>query len=120
MLQRQEIERVERVEREKERLHELEVLQLRKGTGNAPSTRSLPKLPVLEETDDIDAYIFRFEKYAAACSWPEDLSALLKGTPLGMYHRLSCEAIIDSGKVKRSLLRRCQKLKKATGRHSEE
>ena len=46
----------------------------------------VPKLPIFQdETDDLDAYLQRFERYADSQGWPEEnwavnLAALLTGT----------------------------------------
>lgn len=53
-----------------------------------------PKLPMFKEnTDDIDAYISRFEKHARNMKWEENdwvdyLAALLEGSALKVYHGL--------------------------------
>ena len=52
---------------------------------NIGSIGSVPKLPSFDEkTEDLDAYLYRFEGYATMQGWPKErwasnLSALLKG-----------------------------------------
>lgn len=71
-----------------------------------------PKLPFFEETkDDMDAYLFRFEKYAEIQGWSQDewaiyLSALLKGKALEVYCRMPHDQASDYEALKKALLRR--------------
>ena len=59
------------------------------------SRAKLPKLPPFnDQRDCIDAYLKRFERFAENAKWPRDtwsinLSALLTGTSLEVYSRLS-------------------------------
>ena len=70
------------------------------------------KLPAFnEDKDKFDAYLNRFESYAALRKWPiEDwaiqLSILLSGKALDTYYGLSSEDQVDYEKVKEALLRR--------------
>ena len=55
---------------------------------------TVPKLPSFDEKiDDLDAYLYRFEGYASMQGWPKEiwasnLSDLLKGNALQMFHRM--------------------------------
>ena len=54
-----------------------------------------PKLPKLTKLrDDLDAYLYRFEKHAEVCEWKRELwemypASLLTGKALNVYHSLS-------------------------------
>ena len=56
-----------------------------------------PKLPTFnEDKDDLDAYLIRYEHYAKVQGWQEsdwalNLSALLTGSALEVYSRLSLD-----------------------------
>ena len=60
-----------------------------------------PKLPsFVDGKDDLDAYLQRFERFAATdkwekTGWTSKLSALLSGRALEAYSRLSEEAAQD-------------------------
>ena len=72
----------------------------------------LPKLQCFSETtDDLDAYIQRFERFAKAAGWPDSewaisLGALLTGKALETYSRLPLDDVKDYKKVKAALLLR--------------
>ena len=79
------------------------------------SRSSLPKTPMLprfkESEGSIDAYLVRFERYASNEGWNRDcyalyLSALLEGTALEVYHRLSDQEANDYDALKEALLRK--------------
>ena len=76
------------------------------------SRAKLPKLPQFDDKKDcIDAYLQRFERFANNANWPRDtwsinLSALLTGTALDVYSRLSPTDASDYDKLKLSLLQR--------------
>ena len=79
------------------------------------SRSSLPKTPMLprfkESEGSIDAYLVRFERYASNEGWNRDcyalyLSALLEGTALEVYHRLSDHEANDYDALKEALLRK--------------
>ena len=76
------------------------------------NTARTPKLPVFDESkDDLDAYLQRFERYAASQGWDEDhwatcLSALLRGKALDVYSRLPLDDASDYGSLKSALLKR--------------
>ena len=54
-----------------------------------------PKLPsFIDEKDELDSYLLRFERYAENASWEKDtwaikLSALLTGRAVDVYTRMS-------------------------------
>ena len=98
------------LQREADRRHEIELARLRvednvlnrsgQAERNIGSMGSVPKLPYFDERmDDLDAYLYRFEGYATMQGWPKErwasnLSALLKGNALQVFHRMSLD---DSG-----------------------
>ena len=67
---------------------------------NIGSMGTVPKLPYFDEKiDDLGAYLYRFEGCATMQRWPKErwasnLSALLKGNALQVFHRISLD---DSG-----------------------
>lgn len=70
-----------------------------------------PKVPNLKEGDDIDSYLYTFEKLAEAYTWPRDtratrLAALLTGKALEAFARMDHEDSQDYDKVKKAILRR--------------
>ena len=71
-----------------------------------------PKLPsFVDGKDDLDAYLQRFERFAATAKWEKTgwaskLSALLSGRALEVYSRLSEEAAQDYDRVKPALMKR--------------
>jgi len=110
----------EREEKQRQRLHEekLEEMRSRRHEENVNSSNSVqafrPKLPKFnEEKDDIDAYIERFERFAAAQGWPEEewaqnLSFLLCGKALEVYSSLPEERIDNFVYLKKQLLMKFQ------------
>lgn len=74
--------------------------------------KSGPKLPCFDEAkDNIDAYLLRFERYAAANQWSRErwagyLSALLKGKALDVYNCLEPNEATDYDALKNALLRK--------------
>ena len=110
----------EREERERQRMHEerLEELRSRSYEDNTNKNNSVqvfrPKLPkFVEDKDDIDAYIERFERFAVAQGWPEEewaqnLSFLLCGKALEVYSSLPEEKIDNFLYFKKQLLNRFQ------------
>ena len=109
----------EAVEAEKRRAHELEMkmLELSVATPGTPQeprsdqSARAPKLPAFNEnTDKMDAYLERFERFAKNNKWQEDvwatrLSALLTGKSLEFYSSLSREEADDYRMLKLALLR---------------
>ena len=63
-------------------------MALLRGNGNAKA----PRLPnFIDGKDDLDAYLLRFERFAQMRNWHRDdwavnLSALLTGEALAVYH----------------------------------
>ena len=112
-------EREEKAEREAE----MERLKLKEGmggivAGNARSVStpvaSWPMLPHFDEShDEMDSYLFRFEKYAVAVGWPKEdwatlLSALLNGKALTTYHELALRDSSSYDELKEALLQTFQ------------
>ena len=73
-----------------------------------------PKLPYFDDKhDEIESYLFRFEKHATMMGWPENdwgsvLSSLLKGKALTYFHELSVEDAGSYSKLSEHLLKRFQ------------
>ena len=71
-----------------------------------------PKLPsFIDEKDELDSYLLRFEHYAENASWEKDtwaikLSALLTGRAMDVYTRMSDADASDYDKLKKALLTR--------------
>ena len=71
-----------------------------------------PKLPsFIDEKDELDSYLLRFERYAENASWEKDtwaikLSALLTGRAMDVYTRMSDADATDYDKLKKALLTR--------------
>ena len=70
------------------------------------------KLPsFVDEKDELDSYLLRFERYAENASWEKDtwaikLSALLTGRAMNVYTRMSDADASDYDKLKKALLTR--------------
>ena len=70
------------------------------------------KLPsFIDEKDELDSYLLRIERYAENASWEKDtwaikLSALLTGTAMDVYTRMSDADASDYDKLKKALLTR--------------
>ena len=109
--------------RQQEQERELEILRLRAENGNGQPPQvmqhggvqsSRPKLPRFdEESDDIDAFLERFERFARSQRWAEDswavsLSPLLSGKGLDVYTSMPAEQANDYNELKRAVLRRYQ------------
>ena len=71
-----------------------------------------PKLPsFIDEKDELDSYLLRFERYAENASWEKDtwaikLSALLTGRAMDVYTRMSDADASDYDKLKKAFLTR--------------
>ena len=95
---------------QKERLHQ-ETLSA-KHLDKVAATK--PKLPYFEDSkDDIESYLFRFEKHALSLNWPHRdwataLSALLKGKALTYYRELPVDKSANYDSLKDHLLKRFQ------------
>ena len=101
----------ERLEREKEREHERLVAKLK-------AERKVDKDPVVNvpcmppfraDSDELDAYLLRFERHATLCKWPQDcwasaLGNLLTGRALAVYAQMSAEDVLDYAILKKTLL----------------
>ncbi|KAL7641286.1 UNVERIFIED_CONTAM: hypothetical protein RMT77_008424 [Armadillidium vulgare] len=108
----------ERVEREKERENEIRMLELQNSSNEniSPETNSFrtktPKLPPFSDNiDETDCYLERFERLAEINGWERNdwashLSALLTGSALIVYSRMSREDSKVYDKLKHSLLTR--------------
>ena len=110
------------LQREADRRHEIELARLRvednvlnrlgQAERNIGSMGSVPKLPSFDEKmDDLDAYLYRFEGYATMQGWPKErwasnMSALLKGNALQVFHRMSLDDSGDYELLKIALLNR--------------
>ena len=99
------------------REHGLELAMLAATNGNGRTAQrhdrtKAPKLPVfVDDKDDLDAYLQRFERFADKAKWHKTgwaskLSALLSGRALEVYSRLSEKAAKDYDKVKIALIKR--------------
>ena len=73
-----------------------------------------PKLPTLNENkDDLDAYLYRFEKHTETCRWQTSLLgiylvSLLTGKALSVYHSLSLSMTQEHNALKTQLLKKFQ------------
>ena len=68
-----------------------------------------PKLPsFIDEKDELDSYLLRFERYAENASWEKDTWAikLLTGRAMDVYARMSDADASDYDKLKKALLTR--------------
>ena len=116
-------EAVERDERAAKREHEkilkeaeLEIASLNASKMSFPGqgivSAKFPKLSAFDESkDNMDSFLFCFEKYVVAQGmkpedWAMSLSALLSGTALEVYHRLGKDDSDDYQKLKKALLKR--------------
>ncbi|XP_068237395.1 uncharacterized protein [Palaemon carinicauda] len=100
-------------ENEKQRGHELELQKIRGATSNpshvtvaVDTTRPLPFC----DTDDITAYLVRFEKVAVSLNWERNswsvqLASLLRGKALDIYTSLSDDVTSDYASLKEALLK---------------
>ena len=74
----------------------------------------IPKLPPFnEQSDYMDAYLKRFERFAESAGWNRgrwatNMSALLQGTALDVYSQLSSSEAVDYDILRESLLKRFQ------------
>ena len=84
------------------------------GTAPPPHNKDAksPKLPsLIDEKDELDSYLLRFERYAENASWEKDtwaikLSALLTGRAMDVYTRMSDADASDYITLKKALLTR--------------
>ena len=79
---------------------------------NSYSVANTPKILASDENlDEMDSYLFRFERNATAQRWKRDqwatnLSTLLKGKTLDVYALMPIEQALDYDMVKAALLKR--------------
>ena len=114
-LQRQKVKAEEAQRRHELEMKHLELEQtkhwLRAQAHNKEDRAEAPKLPsFVDGKDHLDAYLQRFERFAATANWKKagwatNLSALLLGRALEVYSRLSEEATSDYEKMKIALMR---------------
>jgi hypothetical protein len=107
-----------RWEREREQLRnkeeELENKENKKGTHTGGKFTRYPKLPYFrEDTDDMDAYLFRFESHAHSLKWELEewsrcLGAHLQGGALTLYHSLCAKGMVEYEVLKKALLTKYQ------------
>ena len=107
-----------KLEAEKElKIKEMELqAQVTASSATTPPPRNKdaksPKLPsFIDEKDELDSYLLRFERYAENASWEKDtwaikLSALLTGRAMDVYTRMSDADASDYDKLKKALLTR--------------
>ena len=109
-----------KIEAEKElTLREMELKAQDQASGSLADTppprnkdAKSPKLPsFIDEKDELDSYLLRFERYAENASWEKDtwaikLSALLTGRAMDVYTRMSDADASDYDKLKKALLTR--------------
>ena len=109
-----------KIEAEKElTLREMELKAQDQASGSLAATppprnkdAKSPKLPsFVDEKDELDSYLLRFERYAENASWEKDtwaikLSALLTGRAMDVYTRMSDADASDYDKLKKALLTR--------------
>ena len=109
-IEQQKLEQEYRLQQQKQQLEHDKTTD--KQTKESKSVGKSPKLPMfVDGTDDIDSYLERFERFAKIQNWdPNDwaimLSALLSGTALDVYARLSSTEALDYDIVKGALLKR--------------
>ena len=114
--QRQEAE-LQRQEAEAQREHERDMMRFREEfeqnrIDRNTACKKAPKLPAFSENSDtIDSYLQRFERFAQANGWDREewavsLSALLTGKALDVYSRLSDDDATNYDRLKAALLKR--------------
>ena len=109
-----------KIEAEKElTLREMELKAQDQASGSSATTppprnkdaKSLKLPSFIDEKDELDSYLLRFERYAENASWEKDtwaikLSALLTGRAMDVYTRMSDADASDYDKLKKALLTR--------------
>ena len=97
---------------------ELQAQQAQANTGSATTlpprnkdAKSLKQPSFINEKDELDSCLLRFERYAGNASWEKDmwaikLSALLTGRAMDVYTRMSDADANDYDKLKKALLTR--------------
>ncbi|XP_078579528.1 uncharacterized protein LOC144863824 [Branchiostoma floridae x Branchiostoma japonicum] len=118
--ERERAREAEERQKEADRRHQLEMKKLERELAAAgpiaepvgQARAKAPKLPSFQDgVDDLDAYLLRFERFAASNKWPEDqwapnLSALLSGEALKAYSRLPGHEARIYRTVKKALMER--------------
>ena len=100
------------LEQAKLRLDERSVADAKESKEKSAKLKGLPKLPYFDDKhDDIESYLFRFEKHAVSLQWkrsewPMYLVSLLKGKALTYYQELTQDDAVDYDKLREHLLRR--------------
>ena len=108
-IEQQKLEQEFRLQQQKQQLEHDKTTD--KQTKESKSMGKSPKLPMfVDGTDDIGSYLERFERFAKIRNWdPNDwaimLSALLSGTALDVYARLSSTEALDYDIIKGALLK---------------
>ena len=113
-IEQQKLEQEFRLQQQKQQLEHEKAQTENKDTikQNVSRIPEIPSLPVfMDGKDDIHSYLERFERYAKAHKWDADnwatmLSALLSGTALDVYARLSSDDAVKYEVVKTALLKR--------------
>ena len=113
-IEQQKLEQEFRLQQQKQQLEHEKAQAENKDTikQNASRIPEMTSLPVfMDGKDDIHSYLERFERYAKAHKWDADnwatmLSALLSGTALDVYARLSSADAVKYEVVKTALLKR--------------
>ena len=95
--------------------YEIAIEKLRQDNAKTAVQEMIPNAPDIpvftEDTDNMDSYLARFERIAILYKWNKPdwaimLSALLSGTALDVYARLSNEDAANYIKIKTALLKR--------------
>ena len=110
---------IEKLQSESERLNkqrsvssEDQQAALGQASKNAVARTKAPVLPsFVDEKDNLDSYLLRFERYATVAGWERSdwathLSPLLPGRALDVYSGLSGEQAKDNDKLQKALLQR--------------
>ena len=92
----------------------MEKLEAQKGLTQPRETikANSPRIPAFDEgKDEMDSYLWRFERYATAQKWEPDtwatgLSALLQGKALNVYALMPEDDTLNFDKLKVALLKR--------------
>ena len=105
--------KLEAAENQKKRDHELELARLQSTNTNSlplmSDPASKPKLPIMNDKEDINAYLIRFERVAELLTIQRSefavrLSALLSGRALKIYASLPPSTTSDYEELKKALL----------------
>jgi transposase InsO family protein len=118
-LKRQELEAMHDIEMRKLTIEEEKVRNDRQARANALQEKETkhklanrPKIPYFDDkTDDIESYLYRFDKHAVSLKWSSEdkaliLPSLLRGRALNYYQELPVEDSNDYAKLSAHLLKR--------------